>query len=81
MTAATAPPIQVRRARPRGRSSASEAHRLLPKPLLVIITAVLCLLVLVPVLYIVLASLNTDVGVAEGQFWPSTFSAESYTKI
>ncbi|MDT4989877.1 MAG: multiple sugar transport system permease protein [Micromonosporaceae bacterium] len=63
------------------RTAAGEAHRLLPGPLLVIITAALCVLVLVPVLYILLASLNTDVGVAEGQFWPSTFSAESYTKI
>ena len=28
-----------------------------------------------------LASLNTDLGVEEGQFWPSSFSLESYTKI
>jgi multiple sugar transport system permease protein len=25
--------------------------------------------------------LNTDIGVAEGQFWPSSFSLESYSKI
>jgi trehalose/maltose transport system permease protein len=66
--------------RPKARN-AGEAHRLLPRPLLVIITVALCTLVLVPMLYIVLASLNTDIGVAEGQFWPSTFSGESYTKI
>jgi trehalose/maltose transport system permease protein len=66
--------------RPNARN-AGEAHRLLPRPLLVIITVALCTLVLVPMLYIVLASLNTDIGVAEGQFWPSTFSGESYTKI
>jgi trehalose/maltose transport system permease protein len=35
----------------------------------------------VPTAYIVLASLNTDVGVASGEFWPSSFSLESYTKI
>jgi multiple sugar transport system permease protein len=29
----------------------------------------------------VLASLNTDIGVTEGQFWPSTFSLASYTRI
>ena len=63
------------------RPAAGEAHRLLPRPLLVIITLFLCALVLVPVLYILLASLNTDVGVAEGQFWPSSFSGVSYTKI
>ena len=25
--------------------------------------------------------MNTDIGVAEGQFWPSSFSLESYAKI
>ncbi len=80
MTAtATAPPAHARRTR--RRTAASEAHRLLPGPLLAIITVVLLVLVLVPMLYILLASLNTDVGVAEGQFWPSTFSGESYTRI
>ncbi len=74
--------------RPRGavrsrgtRTAAGEAHRLLPRPLLVIVTAVLLAMVLIPTSYIILASLNTDIGVAEGQFWPSTFSVESYAKI
>jgi ABC-type glycerol-3-phosphate transport system permease component len=62
-------------------SASHEVHRLVPRPLLVVITVMLCTIVLVPLLYIVLASLNTDVGVAEGQFWPSTFSGDSYTKI
>jgi ABC-type glycerol-3-phosphate transport system permease component len=53
----------------------------MPRPLLVIVTVILCAMVLVPTAYIVLASLNTDLGVAEGQFWPSSFSLESYTKI
>jgi multiple sugar transport system permease protein len=80
MTAtATAPTVEVQR---RGnRAAADEAHRLLPRPLLVIVTVILCAVVLVPTSYIVLASLNTDLGVAEGQFWPSTFSLESYSKI
>ena len=63
------------------RPAAGEAHRLLPRPLLVIVTVVLCAMVLVPTLYIVLASLNTDVGVASGEFWPGTFSVDSYTRI
>ncbi len=67
--------------RPNGRDAAGEAHRLMPRPLLVILTVALCALVLVPMLYIVLASLNTDVGVASGQFWPSRFSLSSYTRI
>jgi len=76
---ATAPRVGARR--PGGRTAAGEAHRLLPRPLLVIVTVVLCAMVLIPTLYIVLASLNSDIGVAEGQFWPSTFSLVSYTKI
>jgi len=63
------------------RTAAGEAHRLLPRPLLVIITVFLCALVLVPLAYIVLASLNTDVGVVGGEFWPSTFSGISYRRI
>ncbi|GAA3934073.1 carbohydrate ABC transporter permease [Actinoplanes auranticolor] len=78
-TSAIATPGGSRRSR--RRTPAGEAHRLLPGPLLAIITVGLCVLVLVPILYIVLASLNTDVGVAEGEFWPSSFSGESYTKI
>ncbi|MDE8667265.1 carbohydrate ABC transporter permease [Pseudarthrobacter sp. H3Y2-7] len=53
----------------------------MPKPLLIIITVLLCALVLIPILYIFLASLNTDVGVASGEFWPSSFSLDSYSKI
>jgi len=59
----------------------AEATRLLPRPLLAALTVLLCAAVLVPVAYIVLASLNSDVGVASGEFWPSSFSLESYRKI
>ena len=76
---ASAPKTAARR--PKSRDAAGEAHRLMPRPLLVILTVALCALVLVPMLYIVLASLNTDVGVASGQFWPSRFSLASYTRI
>ncbi|MEU8298598.1 carbohydrate ABC transporter permease [Micromonospora sp. NPDC048909] len=62
-------------------TASAEAQRLLPRPLLVTLTVLLCAMVLAPILYIVLASLNTDVGVAGGEFWPSTFSGESYTQI
>jgi ABC-type glycerol-3-phosphate transport system permease component len=58
-----------------------KATELLPRPLLVVITAVLMVFTLIPVAYIVLASLNTDVGVAGGEFWPSSFSGASYAKI
>jgi multiple sugar transport system permease protein len=62
-------------------SASAEAQRLLPRPLLVVLTALLCAIVLAPVLYIVLASLNSDVGVASGEFWPSSFSLHSYSRI
>jgi multiple sugar transport system permease protein len=79
MTATAAAPVEVRR---RGRrTSSSEAQRLLPRWLLGTVVVVLCAMVLIPTSYILLASLNTDIGVAEGQFWPSTFSMESYSKI
>jgi trehalose/maltose transport system permease protein len=81
MTASLTPaPVALGR-RSGGRTATGEAHRLLPRPLLVIVTGVLCAMVLVPTLYIVLASLNSDVGVASGEFWPSSFSLDSYSQI
>ena len=80
MSVSTAAP-RVQAEKRGNRTAAGEAHRLLPRPLLVIVSVILCALVLIPTAYIVLASLNTDIGVAEGQIWPSTFSLESYSKI
>lgn len=58
-----------------------EVLRLLPGPLLTIILVFLGALVLIPVLYIFLASVNSDIGVANGEFWPSSFSLDNYSKI
>jgi len=58
-----------------------EVTRLLPGPMLAIILTVLSAIVLIPVAYIFLASVNSDIDVANGEFWPSTFSLENYTKI
>jgi len=58
-----------------------EVFRLMPRWLVAVLTALLCILVLVPILYIFLASLNTDLGVASGEFFPSSLSGESYAKI
>ena len=58
-----------------------EVTRLLPGPLLAGILVFLCALVLVPVAYIFLASVNSDIGVANGEFLPSSFSLENYGKI
>ncbi|WP_123505135.1 carbohydrate ABC transporter permease [Frondihabitans sp. PhB188] len=55
--------------------------RLLPRPLLVVILAVLLAFVLIPVVYILLASVNSDIAVARGDFWPTAFTMENYSKI
>jgi ABC-type glycerol-3-phosphate transport system permease component len=80
MATATATALPAPR-KGKGRAGSEEAHRLMPTPLLATLTTLLCLMVLIPVAYIVLASLNSDAGVASGEFWPSSFSAESYTLI
>lgn len=80
MSTATATRTTARRAA-KGRAGSEEAHRLMPTPLLAVLTTLLCLMVLIPTAYIVLASLNSDTGVAAGEFWPSSFSGESYTLI
>jgi len=55
--------------------------RLLPRPLMVAIVAVLMLVVLVPLLYIFMASINSDVSVARGDFWPSEITFANYASI
>lgn len=81
MTIETANPIEKQKKQPIRRDAALEVTRLMPRPLLATLTVLLCALVLTPIAYIFLASLNTDVGVASGEFWPSSFSLDSYTKI
>ena len=82
MSTATATATGTAAGRPvKGRAGSEEAHRLMPTPLLAVLTTLLCLMVLIPTAYIVLASLNSDTGVAAGEFWPSSFSGESYTLI
>ncbi|CAN5530063.1 carbohydrate ABC transporter permease [soil metagenome] len=58
-----------------------DVTRLLPKPLLVVVTAILLAIVLVPVLYIVLASVNSDISVASGAFFPVQFNLDNYVKV
>ena len=58
-----------------------EVLRLLPNRLLVVVIGALCALVIVPLSYVIFASLNSDVGVARGDFFPSSFSWDNYVKI
>jgi multiple sugar transport system permease protein len=81
MSIDAANPIEKQAKQSIRRDAALEVTRLMPRPLLIVVTVLLCALVLTPILYIFLASLNTDVGVASGEFWPSSFSLDSYSKI
>lgn len=72
------PPLLGRK--PTGRLNA-DVTRLLPKPLLVTVVVILLLAVLVPLLYIVLASVNSDVSVASGAFFPTELHLDNYLTV
>ncbi|WP_369045779.1 carbohydrate ABC transporter permease [Sinomonas sp. P10A9] len=59
----------------------SEVNRLLPGPLLAVGLVVLCAVIAVPLLYIVFASMNSDIEVARGAFFPTQFTLGNYTQI
>lgn len=61
--------------------SVAAVHSLLPTPLLVLGTALLCMVIGLPLVYIVFASLNSDVEVARGAFWPTEFTPWNYVRI
>lgn len=62
-------------------SRQAEVTRLLPNGLLAVVLILLCALVIIPLSYIVFSSLNSDVGVAQGEFFPTSFSWENYARI
>ncbi|MCH6472038.1 carbohydrate ABC transporter permease [Sinomonas terrae] len=64
-----------------GSRQQSQVTRLLPNWLIVVVIGVLALFVLAPVVYIVLASLNSDISVARGDFWPAVFTPDNYANI
>lgn len=68
---------------PRQRRSPRSSHitRLLPTPLLAVVNTLLCVVVLGPVLYMVLASINSDVSVAAGEFRPRELRLDNYIKV
>ncbi|WP_422934472.1 carbohydrate ABC transporter permease [Sinomonas sp. P47F7] len=66
---------------PRKTSQSEEVNRLLPTPLLVGGLAVLCTVIAVPLLYIVFASMNSDIEVARGAFFPTEFTLANYSRI
>ena len=77
---AVSAPRSARALRPSGRPSA-DVTRLLPRPLLVAIIVVLLIVVLGPVLYMLFASVNSDVSVASGAFLPTELHLDNYLKV
>lgn len=65
----------------RKRPRSDEVTRLLPRPLLAAVIAFLLAVVIVPTVYIFFASINSDIQVARGEFFPSELTFENYTKI
>jgi trehalose/maltose transport system permease protein len=59
----------------------SEITRLLPRPLLIAVNAILLVVVAVPLLYMLFASVNSDVDVAGGAFFPTSFHPDNYLKV
>jgi multiple sugar transport system permease protein len=61
--------------------SHANVHRLLPRPLQILVIVVLLLLVLGPVSYILFASVSSDLSVAAGKYLPSKLDFSNYVKI
>ncbi|MFD0580085.1 ABC transporter permease family protein [Dactylosporangium darangshiense] len=59
----------------------TDVQRLLPRSLQAVVIAVLLVFALTPVLYMLFASVNDDLGVAGGEFFPSGFNPGNYVRI
>ena len=59
----------------------TDVTRLLPRWLLVTVIAVIIAFIAVPVLYILFGSVNSDVAVARGEYFPSEFTLSNYVEI
>lgn len=59
----------------------TDVQRLLPRGVQALVIAVLLVFVLTPVLYMLFASVNDDLEVARGAFWPTSLHLDNYAKI
>ncbi|MER7273255.1 carbohydrate ABC transporter permease [Dactylosporangium sp. NPDC000244] len=59
----------------------TDVQRLLPRWLQILVIAGLLAGTLTPVLYMLFASVNDDLAVARGDFWPSAFHPGNYAEI
>ena len=62
-------------------SRQAEVTRLLPNGILVVVLVVICAFIAIPLIYVVLSSLNSDLGVARGEVIPSSWSFQNYADI
>lgn len=69
------------RRQPRKRPYDTDVTRLLPRWLLIVVIAVIIAFIAVPVLYILFGSVNSDVAVARGEYFPSEFTLSNYVEI
>jgi ABC-type glycerol-3-phosphate transport system permease component len=70
-----------RASKPRRGSRQAEVTRLLPTGILVGVLLVICAFIAIPLIYVALSSLNSDLGVARGEIIPSSFSLDNYANI
>jgi multiple sugar transport system permease protein len=56
-------------------------ERLLPRPVQVVATAAMLILVVVPMLYVALASVNSDLSVVAGDVWPAHWTPGNFARI
>ncbi|MFK3979226.1 carbohydrate ABC transporter permease [Micromonospora sp. NPDC050397] len=82
MTRLTEAPTRRSRITTTARSGrAAEINRLLPTPLRALVLAILLLVVGAPLLYMFLASINSDLAVAAGEFLPRDPDLGNYSRI
>ncbi|MEV6846852.1 carbohydrate ABC transporter permease [Actinoplanes sp. NPDC051411] len=60
---------------------ADEVARMLPRPLRAVVLVLLLTLILGPVLYMIFASVSSDLSVAAGHFLPRSFEPANYLRI
>jgi ABC-type glycerol-3-phosphate transport system permease component len=62
-------------------SRQAEVTRLLPNGILVAVLVAICAFIAIPLIYVVLSSLNSDLGVARGELIPSSWSLQNFADI
>ncbi|GAA4185131.1 carbohydrate ABC transporter permease [Gryllotalpicola kribbensis] len=80
MTAVAEKPGAARAERSRKASNAAVAQ-LVPVWLRTLIVVVICVAIVLPLMYVIFGSVNSDIGVASGQYFPSSFTLANFGRI